>query len=240
MRVAVMSDIHGFDLALATVLADLERRGPFDEVVVAGDLCEVGPAPGRVLAMLLAEGLTLIRGNTDQELVEAAGGQSSSAEIDYALTDIGAAGVATLAALPFERRVTPPGGRSPDDDLLVVHANPHDLETKLEPEMSDDELRAVLRDVAAAAIAFGHHHVAFTRELDGMLLADVSAVGNPKDGDLRAKQGIFTWDDEKMSWSVEIVRLDYPVAETVAEMRASGMPDPEGAIRQLLKARYDD
>ncbi|MEA2594744.1 MAG: hypothetical protein QOF01_1213, partial [Thermomicrobiales bacterium] len=45
MRVAVMSDIHGFSLALETVLADIDLQGPFDEVVVAGDLCEVGPAP---------------------------------------------------------------------------------------------------------------------------------------------------------------------------------------------------
>ncbi len=45
MRVAVMSDIHGFNLALETVLADLDAQGPFDEVIVAGDLCEVGPGP---------------------------------------------------------------------------------------------------------------------------------------------------------------------------------------------------
>jgi hypothetical protein len=49
MRVAVMSDIHGFNFALETVLADLDQQGPFDEVVVAGDLCEVGPAPADVL-----------------------------------------------------------------------------------------------------------------------------------------------------------------------------------------------
>lgn len=241
MRVAVMSDIHGFDLALATVLTDLKQRGPFDEVVVAGDLCEVGPAPGRVLAMLQAEGFTLIRGNTDQELVEAAAtGRSDSAEIAYALADIGDAGVATLAALPSARRITPPGGHPPADDLLVVHANPHDLETKMTLEMSDDELRAVLGEVPAAAIAFGHHHVAFTREVDGVLLADVSAVGNPKDGDLRAKYGILTWDEEGESWTAEIVRLEYPVDETSAEMRASGMPGAETAIRNLLKASYDD
>ena len=35
MRIAVMSDIHGFNLALDAVLADIAAGDPFDEVVVA-------------------------------------------------------------------------------------------------------------------------------------------------------------------------------------------------------------
>ena len=238
MRVAVMSDIHGFDFALQTVLADLDRRAAFDEVIVAGDHCLVGPAPERVLDLLSARDFAVLVGNTDRDLVAAASGEWGVAETDYALERIGPQGVSFLASLPFERRVTPPNGRSPDDDLLIVHANPHDLETKMTPEMPDDELRAVLGDVEAAAVAFGHHHVAFMRELDGVLLVDVSAVGNPKDGDLRCKYGIFTWDGGSASWSAEIVRLDYPVQETIGEMRSSGMPDAGGGIEALLRATY--
>jgi predicted phosphodiesterase len=238
MRVAVMSDIHGFDLALERVLRDIERRGPFAEIIVAGDLCEVGPAPARVLDRLDVDGYTLLLGNTDRDLAQAADGGDSSPEAAFAVEQIGDAGVRLLARLPRERRITPPGGESPRDDLLVVHANPHDLETKLSPEMSDDELRDVLGDVDAAAIAFGHHHVSFVRELDEKLLVDVSAVGNPKDGDLRCRYGILTWDSDGRRWTAEIVKLAYPVEETVAEMRTSGMPDPERAIERLLQASY--
>lgn len=182
MRVAVMSDIHGFNLAFETVLADLDRRGPFDEVVVAGDLCEVGPAPAEVLRLLRARDFVVLQGNTDLDLVIAArerGGHETDA---YAAAWIGPEGIAYLAGLPFSHRITPPGGRSPADDLLVVHANPHNLVDKLDPADSDNNLRRIVGDTRAAAIAFGHIHICYVRELDGRLLVDVSAVGNPKDG----------------------------------------------------------
>lgn len=241
MRVAVMSDIHGFSLALETVLADLDARAAdeaFVATIVAGDLCEVGPAPGAVIERLQASDVTVLTGNTDRDLVEAAQGGGGGAGIRYALDEIGAAGVEYLAGLSFSRRITPPGGTSPDDDLLAVHANPHDLERKLAPEMSDRELRETIGDTRAAVLAFGHHHVAYTRELDGMLLVDVSAVGNPKDGDLRCKYGVLTWSTETGRWSAEIRRLPYPLVETAAQIRASGLPDPERALRKLQRASY--
>jgi predicted phosphodiesterase len=238
MRVAVMSDIHGFDLALETVLADMEARGPFDEIVVAGDLCLVGPAPERVLERLGDSGYTVLCGNTDRDIVAAASSADPPAEFAYALQQIGPQGVAFLAALPFDRCVTPASGEAPRDNLLVVHANPHDLHRKITPEMTDAQVRAVLGDTRAAAIAFGHHHVPFTRVVDGTLLVDVSAVGNPKDGDLRCKYGIVEWSPQSRSWSAEIVRLDYPVDRTVAEMRGSGLPHVDAAVRTLLRATY--
>jgi predicted phosphodiesterase len=241
MRVAVMSDIHGFNLALETVLADVAAeaaRAPIAEVVVAGDLCEVGPAPAEVLDVLRGGEYTVLLGNTDRDLVEAATAGWQGRELGYALERIGAEGVEYLAGLPFARRITPPGGVAPDDDLLVVHANPHNLDEKLEPTASDRALREVIGGARAAALAFGHHHVCYTRRLDGMLLVDVSAVGNPKDGDLRCKWGLFTWDEVARAWSVELRKLPYPLAATAAQIRASDLPDPERTLRKLEKASY--
>lgn len=238
MRVAVLSDIHGFSLALETVLADIADRGPFDAIVVAGDLGEGGPDPDGVLDLVRAGELVVVQGNTDRDLVLAHQGLVAGPALDFALDRIGDEGVAWLASLPLLHRITPPGGTCPGDDLLVCHANPHNLEDKLTPEMGDDELRAVIGDVAAGAIAFGHHHVAFVRDLDGTLLADVSAVGNPKDGDLRAKYGILAWDVTHRRWEAEIRRLPYPLEATVEQMRDSGMPEPDKAIRKLMRASY--
>jgi predicted phosphodiesterase len=240
MRVAVLSDVHGFNLALEAVFADLDATGPYDEVVVAGDLCEVGPAPAEVLALLRTRrpAPTVLMGNTDRDLVAAAGEDRGAGGHPYALERIGDDGVAYLAALPFARRITPPGGASPDDDLLVVHANPHDLERKLDPAMSDRELREVLGETRAAAVAFGHIHIAYTRRLGDTLLVDVSAVGNPKDGDLRCKYGVLTWDGASHAWSAEIRRLPYPLDATAAQILASGLPDPAGTLRKLERASY--
>jgi predicted phosphodiesterase len=237
-RIAVLSDIHGFSLALETVLADLDQQGPFDETIVAGDLCELGPDPSGVIALLRERGLIAIHGNTDIDIVEGAEDGTDYDEVRYVIDQIGQDGVRYLASLPFSRRITPPGGTSPDDDLLIVHANPHDLFEKLDPERSDDELRSIIGETRAAAIAFGHIHICYIRQLDDTLLVDVSAVGNPKDGDLRCKYGILTWDESGRQWHAELRKLDYPLAETADQIRSSDLPSAEKVLKKLIKASY--
>ncbi len=242
MRVAVMSDVHGFNLALETVLADIATQGPIGEVVVAGDLCEVGPGPAEVLDLLQAGGYTVLQGNTDLDLVQTA----REAPVlgrgrrwgDYTLDRIGDAGIEYLAGLPFARRITPPGGTSPDDDLLAVHANPHNLDDRLDPAMSDRELREVLGETRAAVVAFGHIHICYVRRLGSMVLADVSAVGNPKDGDLRCKYGLFTWDAATRAWAVELRKLPYPLDETEAQIRGSDLRNSQKVLAKLMEASY--
>jgi predicted phosphodiesterase len=238
MRVAVMSDVHGFDLALERVIADVTATGPYDEVIVAGDLCEVGPDPARTIALLQGAGYTALLGNTDRDILESTIARAADAGTDYVLSRIGKSGVEWLASLRFSRRITPPGGRPGPDDLLVVHANPHDLDHKLRPEMTDEELRETIGDTPAAAIAFGHHHVAYIRDLQPPLLIDVSAVGNPKDGDLRSRYGIVTWDEAAGNWSAELRYVDYPIEATAAQIKASGLPHPERTLQKLLAASY--
>jgi diadenosine tetraphosphatase ApaH/serine/threonine PP2A family protein phosphatase len=72
------------------------------------------------------------------------------------------------------------------------------------------------------------------------MLVDVSAVGNPKDKDLRCKYGILNWDANAQRWTAEIRRLEYPLEETEAQIRASDMPNPEKVIKKLKKASYSD
>lgn len=237
MRVAVLSDIHGYDLAFERVLADIDADGPFDAVVIAGDICEMGPRPDRVLELIRARGYQAVQGNTDFDIVNGRDYDRHD-EIGYAREMIGPEGIAWLDALPFEIRITPPGGVSPEDDLLIVHANPHDQLRALDPGYSDRELRTVLDPVSAQAIAFGHIHISYQRVVDGMLLVDVSAVGNPKDGDLRCKYGVLTWDDDAERWTAELRKLPYPLEETREEMEASNMPDWKKAFKKLKRASY--
>src|SRR4051794_17972043 len=211
-----MTDIHGFSVAFQTVLDDLEKQGPFDEVIVGGDLCEVGPAPAEALDLLRVRDFTVLQGNTDADLVEEARQNPNSD--NYYVRQIGEDGIAYLASLAFDRRITPPGGVSPDDDLLAFHANPHDLYERLDPEWSDEELMRVIGNARAEVMAFGHYHVSYIRRVGEILLVDVSAVGNPKDGDLRCRYGIFTWDEGAKEWSAEIRKLPYPVEETIEQI----------------------
>jgi len=239
MRVAVLSDIHGFDLAFDVVLRDIDAQGPFDAVIVAGDLCETGPAPREVLETLWSHPeFVVIHGNTDLYLVDIAEFGTDRREKQFTVEAIGEDGIAYLRSLPFSHRVSPPGSLGPQDELLVVHANPRNVQDPLFPDLSDDEVRQVLDGEIAGAIAFGHVHISYIRQFGDTLLVDVAAVGNSKDGDLRCKYGVLSWDGGTHRWSAEIRKLPYPLAETEAQIRASGLPKPEKTIRKLREASY--
>ncbi|MGB3331004.1 MAG: metallophosphoesterase family protein [Thermomicrobiales bacterium] len=235
MKIAVISDIHGFSLALDRVLADIASVG-VDQVIAAGDLCEGGPDPLGALVMLKDHSISSVQGNTDRDL---AAESRTSKPARWVVTQLGPDGLAALDALPFELRITPPGGTSPKDDLLVVHANPVDQDRALDPSAPVQEVEAILGDVQAAVIAFGHIHISYIREVRGITLIDVSAVGNPKDGRLISRWGLLTWDAAESRWLAEIRYVDYPLEETEAQVRASGMPNPDKVLAKLRRASYE-
>lgn len=238
MRIAVMSDIHGFSLALEVVRRDIAAYGPFDEIVVAGDLAVVGPDPQSVVDTIREEGWIAIQGNTDVDLVEAAQWATGLDELRYWVENLTDDAMDFLALMPFSHRILPPGGLGPEHELLIVHANPWNVIDQLDPSKPDRELREIIGDELAGTIAFGHVHITYIRHVSGTTLVDVSAVGNSKDGDLRCKYGILTWDETALRWSAEVRRLDYPLEETVAQIRESGMPDAESVIANLERATY--
>jgi hypothetical protein len=142
--------------------------------------------------------------------------------------------------LPFDHRISPPNGIPELDDLLVVHANPHDQYQAIAPWLEEDQVTDLLGETRAAVIAFGHIHIAYTREVDGIQLIDVSAVGNPKDEDLRSKWGLCSWDAGMRKWSTELRYVEYPLAETLEQMENSGMPKWQKSARKLKHASYQE
>jgi predicted phosphodiesterase len=235
VKIAVMSDIHGFSLSLARVLDDIGREPDIDRIIAAGDLCEGGPDPRGALRLLTEHRIELIRGNTDRDLVDRV---RTSKGATWVSEQLGDEGLEHLAALPFDLRVAPPGGRDRVDDLLVVHANPFDEDQQLHPSASDEEIRDLLGDTRAAVVAFGHIHIAYQRVIENIQLIDVSAVGNPKDEDLRSKWGLCRWNEDARSWTTELRYVPYPLEETLAQMEASGMPNWSRAAAKLQRASY--
>ena len=234
LNIAVISDIHGYSLALDRVLDDIAEHD-IDHIIVAGDVVESGPDPAGVLERLISRDLVVVQGNTDYDIAKRSRDSRLAA---WTENQIGAEGRRYLLELPFEHRITPPGADSPWQDLLVVHANPYDFNQAIHPDAEQEDLDYLIGKTKAGVLAFGHIHIAYIRELPKMLLVDVSAVGNPKGGDLRSKWGHLTWDSESLAWSAELRYVEYPLEETEAQILASGIPKPEKRIATLKKASY--
>ncbi|MCX7670078.1 MAG: metallophosphatase family protein [Anaerolineae bacterium] len=244
MRIALLSDIHGNLVALEAVLEDMQQHGPFDQVIVAGDLVWSGPWPAEVVDRVRQTATAVIQGNTDAFFLlqpdETPPGKSDErfrAHLTWMMDRLGPERATYLAQLPFAHRISP----APGHDLLVVHANPTDLTRPIVAQFADDDLDGLLltedgREPDWRALAYGHIHVPAARRWRERLLVDVASVGLPMDGDQRAAYAIMTWDGH--AWSAEHRRVFYPVPVVVHEMRTSGMPRGKHFAERLLSASY--
>jgi predicted phosphodiesterase len=238
MRIAAFSDTHGNLLALEAVLEDIDRHGPFDHLLMAGDLVAGGPRPAETLARIRALQCPVVLGNTDYYLfadntaLDAAGLKSSERKMNaWAAARIGADGLAYLESLPLSYHLA-----GPDGGVRMVHANPEDLEAHIGPDEDEATLKRRLARVREPVLVFGHLHIAYQRRLGGLLLVDVASAGFPRDGDRRAAWGELR--HEGNGWEATLHRVPYDVEAVVADLLASGMPRAEKRAKILLDARY--
>jgi predicted phosphodiesterase len=241
--VAVISDIHGNVAAFDAALSDLATQ-PHDAVVIAGDLALFGPRPAEALARVRACNVPTIYGNTDAFLLDDAT-VADSPGLEWVRARLGAEDIAYLSSLPFAHRVAPPGGVSPDDDLLIVHASPTDVNNAVITEANpssgsgqrltpEDEAVRLIGDARANLILYGHIHYASSGTVHGQRLASIGATGFPFDGDQRAAYAIVTWDGD--AWRVAHRRVSYDVQSVIDDLRGSGAPFTDLAAGRLRYA----
>ncbi len=237
MRYALLSDIHANLPALEAVLEDVRTRRGVDAIYHLGDLVGYAPWPNEVVALLTRAGIPGVAGNYDSTVAtdyKHCGCryedpvQEALSHESYAWTraHVSAETKRALGALPFRIDLLPLGGHQAGPRLVLVHAAPT-LNTLYWSADRPDEF---CLDMAARAglkrgdaIAFGHTHVPWHRELEGMHFVNTGSVGRPKDGDWRA--GYVLLDIGTGTVRVEIVRVAYDVERAARSILQSELPN---------------
>jgi putative phosphoesterase len=234
VRIAAFSDTHGNLPALDAVLEDMSRQGPFDHVLMAGDLVEGGPHPAETMATIRALNCPVVLGNTDSYLIagpDIGMSDDERASSGWTAERIGPDGLAYLRSLPRQYHLPGPAG-----GILMVHANPDNLEDHIHPDEDARALEERLSGVQAGVLVFGHLHIAYQRRLGPLLLVDVASVGFPRDGDHRAVWAEIYHDD--MGWHARHHRVVYDMEAVAVTLEQCGMPNGKKRAKVLRQARY--
>jgi putative phosphoesterase len=224
-RVAVLGDVHGNTVALAAVLEEL-RRVEVDLVVWTGDL-SWGPEPTATLELVRSVELPAmyVRGNAERALHELADGAKPQ---------------------PTERERWMLGAHAPDDVAFTrmfehacsveidelgatcfTHGSPRSDEELLTAGTPERRVAAATVGISERVLVTGHTHSQYDREVAGIRAVNPGSVGMPYEERPGAYWALLGPD-------VELRRTEYDVEEAVARYRASGTPDPEPLVENLL------
>jgi|ERR1700733_2346105 predicted phosphodiesterase len=192
MRIALLSDIHGNDIALNAVLADVIAQGGADAYWILGDLVALGPRPIQVLEILAPlPNARFIRGNTDRyvafgdrpppSLDEVRNNpQLLNSLVEVANTFAWTQGMVTAAGwmewlrnLPLEMTSTLPDGTR----FLGVHSSPgRDDGRGILPDMKPAEISELVASCNADLVCVGHTHRPSDQRTSGVHIINLGAV----------------------------------------------------------------
>lgn len=236
MNYALLSDIHANLPALDAVLAHLQTRSDVDAIYHLGDLVGYAPWPNEVVEKLQREGIAGVAGNYDSTVgtdykhcgckyENPEQEQQSHESFEWTKRNTSPAAKSFLATLPFRIDVRPNGGHSGGPKLILVHGTPT-LNTLYWTEDRDDAFCLRMAETAGAktgdVIAFGHTHLPWHRQVEGIHLVNTGSVGRPKDGDWRAGFTVVGFYDNGVT--VEHSRIEYDANQSAAAIRASDLP----------------
>ena len=197
-------------------------REPFDLCLCLGDLVDYGPFPRECVRWAMEHAEYSIRGNHDHGVAQ---GVQVSGESGYryltkvtrplSWSALDGPERRFLLQLPLTRRLTIEGRR-----ILLVHGTPRD---PLDEYVLDDPQlwKRRLEGSDADLVLVGHTHMQFALNLDGVHLINPGSVGQARDGDPRAAYAMIDF----RTYKIELRRIDYPVEDTIAAIRAADLPE---------------
>ncbi|HLO33854.1 MAG TPA: metallophosphoesterase family protein [Anaerolineales bacterium] len=244
MRIAVISDMHGNDLAFEVVEADI-RNQKIDQIVCLGDAVQGGPQPAGIVQRLRRLKCPVVMGNADAWLLS--GVETADEGIPpERLKKMGEIRLWSLSQLTegdidFISNFQPTVTIKLEEglDLLCFHGSPASFDDVILPAAPQEEFQKFLGASADHILTGGHTHAQQIRRNGKYFFFNPGSVGfayshnQPDDGfhaDPWAEYAILTAEAGQVS--LEFRRVPFEAEELIRIYRASGRPFAEEAIAQ--------
>lgn len=176
MRLALLSDQHGNDVAFRAALEDVERLG-VEEIVCLGDVVQGGDEPAQTLERLAALGCATVLGNADAFLLEVPADspepitERQLEKREWTLAQLNGSHLEQIRSFaPVVRR------ELEGVSMLFFHGSPRSYDDVLLPELGGEALEPFLGH-DAALLAGGHTHLQWTRRIGDALFVNPGSVG---------------------------------------------------------------
>lgn len=180
MRIALLSDLHGNEVALDAVLSDVYGKG-VDRIVCLGDTAALGPRPRAVLARLRDLGCPCIMGNHDAFMLDSTLiHQYTRAPVvveavDWCRARLSPDDLAFISSFvaTLELQLGDSG------QVLLFHGTPRSHTEDLVSTTPDQALDGIVAGTNAFVLAGGHTHIPMLRHHRGRVLVNPGSVGMP-------------------------------------------------------------
>lgn len=244
MRIAVISDMHGNDVAFDAVEAEIKRQN-VDQIVCLGDAIQGRPQPAAVVQRLRLLNCPVVMGNADAWLIS--GVETADEGIPpERLKKMGDIRTWSLAQLTEDDRAfisnfQPTVTIHLEDglDLLCFHGSPTSFDEVILPAAPEHEFQKVLGPYADHILTGGHTHAQQIRRNGELFFFNPGSVGfayshHQPDGQFFAD----TWAEyailgvEKGQTSLEFHRVPFDVQQLIRVYRESGRPFADEAMAQ--------
>ena len=244
MRVAVISDIHGNDLAFEVAETDIQKQ-KVDQIVCLGDAIQGGPQPAGVVQRLRRLHCPVVTGNADAWLIS--GKETADEGIPpERLKKMGEIRLWSLSQLSeedidfisnFQPTVSIPleGGI----ELFCFHGSPASFDDIILPAASEEHFQKFLGPYANKILTGGHTHAQQIRRNGRYFFFNPGSVGfayshQQSDDNFRAdpwaEYAILTAESGQIS--LELRRIPFDAQGMIRIYRESGRPFAEEAIAQ--------
>ena len=243
MRIVVLSDIHANYEALTEVLSDIKKHfSDVTEIISLGDIVGYGPDPELCVQAVQEHGIISVAGNHElgvgRSRYRSCFNRQSVEVVEQTCQMLSNESIEYLRSLPLVLS---------RHDALFVHGLPPRSAFQYIWELDDERIIQRFSRFSEQIAFIGHtHELGLVRSLEGAVercdltegshqldfasryMINAGAVGQPRDGDPRAKY--LVWDIDTHELIVRCVAYD--PTETIAKMRTRSLP--ERYARRLL------
>lgn len=230
MKYAIIADIHANLDAFQVVLEDIKQQ-ECTHVACLGDVVGYGANPKECLDKVREMNIPTVKGNHDEYIgvdEDPDGFNDAAAEaVNWSRSQLTEDDRKWLRELKYQRLVA---------NFTIVHAT-LDVPQRWGYVFEKLEAAASFTYQHTQVCFFGHTHVpvAFIRdtgvrggtyskfrvEPGKKYFINVGSVGQPRDGNPKAAYVVYDMTQQ----TIELRRLDYPIAEAQRKIRAAGLPE---------------